>query len=280
MLSIGYSPPMETAVSTYLRAWNLSCPVNIASTPTSEVYRVQSPSGPAVLKVLTPKGPEEQKGACALEYFQGIGAVRLIRFDKGAHLLEDAGEENLAYLVSQNRDEEATRIAADVLDRLHQTRTNVPPTDLWPLEQWFHALFFRVGQKECPEDFRDAASIAKELLANPNRIGVLHGDIHHENILLSPSRGWLAIDPKGLWGEATFDAANLFYNPMHSAIRKDKGRIETTARILSERLGLKYERILRFAFVYGYLSAAWTVEDGLGDPTPTLEIARQIRLLL
>jgi hypothetical protein len=42
---------------------------------------------------------------------------------------------------------------------------------------------------------------------------VLHGDMHHENILKFSSRGWLAIDPKGLVGERGFDYANIFCKP-------------------------------------------------------------------
>ena len=42
---------------------------------------------------------------------------------------------------------------------------------------------------------------------------LLHGDLHHENIMHGP-RGWLAIDPKGVLGDPGFDAANMFYNPL------------------------------------------------------------------
>jgi len=51
------------------------------------------------------------------------------------------------------------------------------------------------------------------LLADQHDVGVLHGDIHHGNILDFGPRGWLTIDPKGLIGERDFDYANLFCNP-------------------------------------------------------------------
>lgn len=40
-----------------------------------------------------------------------------------------------------------------------------------------------------------------------------HGDLHHDNIMHG-SRGSLAIDPKGVYGDPAFDAANVFYNPL------------------------------------------------------------------
>jgi streptomycin 6-kinase len=56
-------------------------------------------------------------------------------------------------------------------------------------------------------------SVANVLLSSPQDEVVLHGDLHHGNILDFGTRGWLAIDPKGLLGERGFDYANIFTNP-------------------------------------------------------------------
>ena len=40
------------------------------------------------------------------------------------------------------------------------------------------------------------AQTARALLAQPREVGVLHGDLHHGNVLDFGVRGWLAIDPK------------------------------------------------------------------------------------
>lgn len=40
----------------------------------------------------------------------------------------------------------------------------------------------------------------------------LHGDLHHENVLLGPN-GWVMIDPKGLAGDRAFEAAAFVRNP-------------------------------------------------------------------
>ena len=42
---------------------------------------------------------------------------------------------------------------------------------------------------------------------------MLHGDLHHANVLDLGSSSWLAIDPKGLKGEQGFDYANIFTSP-------------------------------------------------------------------
>ena len=49
----------------------------------------------------------------------------------------------------------------------------------------------------------------------PSQTGpvLLHGDLHHGNVLSARRRPWLAIDPKGVVGERAFDAGALLYNP-------------------------------------------------------------------
>jgi streptomycin 6-kinase len=68
-----------------------------------------------------------------------------------------------------------------------------------PLAQWFEALLS--GAASQVGIFVHCASTARELLSAPRDVRVLHGDIHHGNVLDFGSLGWLAIDPKGLYGE-------------------------------------------------------------------------------
>ena len=41
---------------------------------------------------------------------------------------------------------------------------------------------------------------------------VLHGDLHYGNVLSSDREGWLAIDPKGVTGEPSYEVGDLFRN--------------------------------------------------------------------
>ena len=51
------------------------------------------------------------------------------------------------------------------------------------------------------------------MLASQREIVPLHADLHHENILDFGERGWLAIDPKRVIGERTFEYTILFCDP-------------------------------------------------------------------
>lgn len=126
---------------------------------------------------------------------------------------------------------------------------------------------------------QEAAKLAEALLHDPWDEVVLHGDLHHDNIQGS-SRGWLAIDPKGIRGERTYDFANWFYNPAGERGRvEDRTRVEWTANHLAEHRALDYRRLLAFSMTYGCLSACWAQEDGQ-NPAPALAVARILEKLV
>nr|PZN49838.1 MAG: hypothetical protein DIU68_19345 [Chloroflexota bacterium] len=267
---------MPERLDSYLAAWGLSDPKPLAQTVTSHVYTVSYKGTTAVLKLLTDAGWEERTGARALDYYGGHGAVRIFRYDDHAQLLEYVDGEDLIPLVKRGEDERATEIIANVLNKLHQSQPGVHLPALTPLRKWFRQLFARADrdrQQGVESIFVRAATVAGKLLSESEPPHVLHGDIHHENIRYSARRGWLAFDPKGLLGERAFDAANTLYNPVAMpALIEDEARLLRNAGILSRALGIDFNRLLSFAFVYGCLSAVWWLDDGK-EPGSELRIA-------
>jgi streptomycin 6-kinase len=116
---------------------------------------------------------------------------------------------------------------------------------------------------------RHAAKTARELLDAPQEVGVLHGDLHHGNVLDFGPRGWLAIDPKGLVGERGFDFANIFCNP-DAAVALAPGRLARQTSIVADAAGLDRTRLLQWIVACAGLSAAWIMGDG---DHPVLELA-------
>ena len=114
----------------------------------------------------------------------------------------------------------------------------------------------------------DSAKLAHELLASERDIVVLHGDIHHGNVLDFGDRGWFAIDPKGLVGERAFDFVNILRNP-NPSVALTPGRFLHHADIVSECAGIDRSRLLRWTVAFTGLSAAWIIEEG-GRPEPDL----------
>lgn len=63
------------------------------------------------------------------------------------------------------------------------------------------------------EDFVDPSSPWYAAVAGWADRVALHGDLHHENILLG-ARGWVVIDPKGLVGDPAFEPSAYLRNPL------------------------------------------------------------------
>jgi streptomycin 6-kinase len=266
----------EPQLDRYLSAWALETAGQLIETHTSWLLPVRHIHSPAMLKLLKPDS-DEHAGTALLRYFAGIGAVRLLADDAGALLMERADSEpSLVALAVSGHDDAAAAILAECIAQLHARRTHPPPQGLISLRDWFHALFALETQTPL---LARCAAVARHLLATERETTTLHGDLHHDNVLPSP-RGWLAIDPKGLRGERTYEVANLLCNPQpHGDIVHHPDRMRRHAALYSERLGLDPLRVLGFALAHAGLSAAWSLEDGR-DPTFRLRCAAVLDLLV
>lgn len=226
---------------------------------TSRIYTVIHRKETVILKLLSASEADEQRGAFALRYFDGHGAVKLLRFDDGAQLMEYAVGDALVTLVERGEDENATRIIAQVIKQLHSVAQDAPYCGLLTLDRWFRALLEQAAEEKrtgITSVYTRAASLAERLLVDQQEIRVLHGDIHHYNIRYS-ARGWLAFDPKGVVGERTYDCANTLCNPVMPELVHNETRLLNNAAILADTLALETGRILAFAYVYACLNASW-----------------------
>lgn len=247
----------EAIFTPYLQRWRLTQDGAPFRSPNSWLLPVRRDATPAMLKIATTH--EEEAGHQVMTWWSGEGAAQVFEVDGPALLMERAQSAETLERFVDGRDEEATRILCNTLATLHGPRAKVPPV-LIPLEQRFDSLWSAAHQQVSA--FEEAAQIARTLLATPQDIRVLHGDMHHGNVLDFGPRGWLAIDPKGIVGERAFDYANLFCNPSnHQTIARSKlyQRIELVAKLAQ----LDRHRLLDWIIAWSALSASWCIEDGL-----------------
>ncbi|MFO1257290.1 MAG: aminoglycoside phosphotransferase family protein [Gammaproteobacteria bacterium] len=107
---------------------------------------------------------------------------------------------------------------------------------------------------------------------------LLHGDLHHDNILASDLT-WKVIDPHAYIGDPAFEVGPMIYNPRGDFFPTDRTIPETIQRrlkILAEALPFDAQRIKAWAFCMTVLSAAWTAENQSDVPELELMIARVI----
>ncbi|MEZ4594706.1 MAG: aminoglycoside phosphotransferase family protein [Chloroflexota bacterium] len=234
-----------------------------------------------VLKVGVPNR-ELRTEIAALRLYDGCGCIRLLDADAeaGILLLERLHPGEMLTIVPD--DDEATRIAALAMQTLWRP---LPAEHSFPsVADWAAGLAklreeFGGGTGPFEERVVETAeSLFTDLLASSETQVLLHGDLHHTNIL-SAGDGWRVIDPKGVAGEPAYEVGALLRNPFTIFDEPDLKRI--TARrldILAETLGMDRERLCQWSLAQAVLSAWWSYEDG-GDPADWEQTMRLATIL-
>lgn len=250
----------------YLHRWHLVPDGDPIETHTGTLLPVRQAGRKAMLKIA--RVDEERRGGRLMAWWAGEGAAPVLAHAGEALLMERAsGVRSLSQMARTGNDEEACRILCTTAARLHAPRQS-PLPDLVPLAQVFRALESAArthgGILAC------CAEAARLLLAAPQDAVVLHGDLHHENVLDFGERGWMAIDPKGFYGERGFDFANIFTNPDLSdssvPVATDPERFSQRLASICEAASLDRERLLLWVLAWCGLSWAWFLEDGEDAP--------------
>lgn len=233
-------------------------------------------AGEVVLKLNLPSS-EVLSEIEALAQAHGEGMVRLIDADPSAALmmLERIRPGTELHDVPMS-DLESTAIGAEIMKRFW--RTPKRHDHLHQLRPWFRSLFTfptRYSAETSPIPMHlveRAIAVADDLLGAPEDEVLLHGDIHHWNILRGSKQGWITIDPKGLVGERGYDVATWMLNPWGIGERLDLEEI-ISARLdlFSRELSIDRRRLTAWAFMHSVLSICWTLEDdGVQDFTGNL----------
>ncbi|AGQ30964.1 Aminoglycoside/hydroxyurea antibiotic resistance kinase [Serratia liquefaciens] len=248
---------MNSALIPYMQRWQLQPDGQAFETHSSLLMPVRYQGAAAMLKIA--REQEEKFGGLLMCWWQGEGAARVLAWHEDGILLERAqGSRSLPQMVRDGDDRQATEILCQVVARLHAPRAE-PLPELIPLHQWFNSLW--PAAQAHGGMLRLSARVAAELLTSPREQTVLHGDIHHDNVLDFGERGWLVIDPKRLYGERAFDYANIFCNPNYG-IATDPDIFQRRVVQICQLAGLERQRLLQWILAWAGLSAAWFMEDG------------------
>ncbi len=243
-----------------------------------------------VLKMGVPDR-ELKSEMAALRLFNSQGACRLIDYDEEKYffLLERLNPGVM--LLTLEDDEEATHIAAEVMQKIwrpleflesasslansqEKTQSQKQASELQSfiqLSDWFGGLKrlrarFNGGTGPYSEKLvQRVERSVKDFLAENHKPVLMHGDFHHFNIL-SSERGWLVIDPKGVMGPACYEVGPFLINPWGDFTNRKNCRELTQRRIaiLHEHLGFEPERIREWGLAHSILSSWWSFESNTG----------------
>lgn len=227
------------------------------------VLGVHTPDGErAALKVGWPH-PESAHEHIALRLWAGHGAVRLLRADpgRGVLLLERAGPDDLTSVDPLA----ACEIIARLYPHLHRPAT-AQLTRLSDLcARWSRELTALPADAPVPHRLvSQAASLAADFatdLATDGRL--LHSDLHYFNVLAADREPWLAIDPKPLSGDPSFEVAPLLWNRWDEALATGTIREAVRARMATviDAAGFDPQRARDWVIVRELVNVLWTLHD-------------------
>lgn len=228
--------------------------------------------------------PELLTETAALNLFAGVGAARLLAHDdaRGILLMERVIPGTPLFQLEDGP--EATRTAAALMRRIWHiplVKHSFPSLTVW--FRAFERLRSRYDGGSGPfpaELIARAEHTFAELEASSERRVILHGDLHHENILLSVKGEWLTIDPKGIAGDPGYEVGPFIVNqlPINSSESATMEILNQRISVFSDELTIKRERLVRWAFCHAVLSALWDLEEEAewGD---TIRLALQLAQL-
>ncbi len=240
------------------------------------VAATRADGSPVVLKLGVPDGHLRQE-ATALRVFGGRGAVRLLAEEPGALLIERAVPGERAAALVRHDDDAATEALMSVAQRLHEPpppRTGLP--HLRDEGRAFRDHLARFpGDDPLPRRLVEAAAgLFDDLCADPSGDVVLHGDLHHDNVLDGGPAAWLAIDPFGRIGDAGFDCGPMLYNPEPSRRSADLlALVPSRLEQMAGTLGIPLDRVTAWGFVMGVLSEVWNAQGDTPVGTRALDVA-------
>jgi streptomycin 6-kinase len=123
----------------------------------------------------------------------------------------------------------------------------------------------------------EAEEILGRLAVAPPSL-LLHGDLHHGNVLRRGS-GFCAIDPHGVIGNPLFEAAAMMHNPHRLAGVELRPILRRRVEVLSEVLSWDADSIRLTGLAGAMLSAVWTWEDDGVVAHDALAVAQALRSL-
>lgn len=249
-------------LAAYSRQWDVAIEKTF-ETETSVLAFGERKSSPVVLKIIKHLGDEWHSGDI-LRAFEGCGTVRVYESDPGAVLLErlDPGND-LIKLVQDGNDERATEILAHVISQLANHAAPEGCATVFDWARGFDRYVDTANQQVDASLVRKAQKLYQRLAKSSSRTMLLHGDLHHYNVLFDAKRGWVAIDPKGVVGELEYEVGAILRNPIEQPdCFASHDVIERRLRILTNSLQLDYRRTLQWSFAQAVLSVIWDVEDG------------------
>ena len=237
-----------------------------AGLPINVVFFARQAGGePVVLKVGHPH-PELATEMIYLRRVSSPNLVTLIDADEGlgAILMKRILPGTLFRAVEADRAD----VALPVFGKLAKPEDSVPGLPTY--RDWIDKAFRTCRARLAPsDDYLRHVDRAERLYTRfeGETTHLLHGDLHHENLLLDPEGGWVAIDPKGVIGPRIMECGRFMGNFIVDEVPDgDPGKTGEVLWRRCEVMATVMERgpaeVLAAGYIDLVLGTTWTVNAG------------------
>ena len=257
--------------------WQLDALSPVYEGTSKAVYQAESMEyGPVILKINTNLQEAEHETA-ALSVGTGGGYCKLYASNLTLGLLL---EERICPGIPLRREPDpAQRVACfhKVFRRIHTNAPSDGETYLDWLERAETFCQHNPAGFTFREDARRARQIGESMFAAyPERV-LLHGDLHHDNILLDAQSGYRAIDPKGIAGPPIFDIPRFLLNELEPEAPDALSHMEMVLQLASRTSGFPLPQLRELLYMEAVLANVWCAEDG--EPLCLSDLQIAVRLL-
>lgn len=176
--------------------WNLSTISPVDNMSFNYVMKaMQNKNSPVVVKI----APDETFIADeikTLKCIDGHGTVRLLDYHEKYHsaLLQQATPGHSLKSIYPAQEEYVMDSYITAMKQMHKKSCNIT-TGFQHISDWLKAIDKTSSKKIPPKLLNQARRLKEDLLRTSQNEHLLHGDLHHDNIIKDASN-WIIIDPK------------------------------------------------------------------------------------
>ncbi|MBQ8281826.1 MAG: phosphotransferase [Lachnospiraceae bacterium] len=239
-------------VEKYRKQWELS---EIEFKPEFSInslifYAVSKQYSKVILKILLPNNFDKE--IPTLKLFQGENFCKLYEYsiEDKVYIMERIVPANTLYESAPRN--ERIKIAGEIFKGLH--KTDLPDSMFPAYTEWFEAGKEGTKNRKDCEGLYQYLDSAERMLADIckkySRKLLLHGDLHHENILKNEKGGYTVIDPKGVIGDPVFDLSRFILDEFRDDLTSEpKDVVIDFVQKLGDGVGIPCEILLRCLYI-------------------------------
>lgn len=194
-----------------------------------------------------------------LSRLQGRGCCKVYGYDKDRGLLLEERILPGTVLREEASPERRIKALASVFWEIH-----LPQDDGETYLDWLNRACAFCTAGDVPGDFARQAQGAREICAYlfekyPERV-LLHGDLHHDNLIRKTDGSYAVIDPKGVVGPEILELPRFLLNEGDFG---DSDHMDKVISLVGLACGYPEEDLRQALFMEAVLANVWCVEDGL-----------------